>query len=630
MLAAIRNSLNHWIVKGLFLILIGSFAVWGIGDFVRGGAGTDRPVATVAGERISLAEAADAYQREVSQLRRSMGGQFEPTEQVRRAIAEAALARLVALRAIGAEASARGVVVTDEALRGAILAAPGFRGLDGQFSRIQYESFLRNNGLTEGRFLELLRQDLARSQLVGAVRAGAAAPRTLARAVEAFHAERRVADLVELPFMAAPPPGEPTEAQLRRFHENNPDLFSAPEYRRFDVVLLTLEDVARGITVTEREAREAYEQRAAEFHTPERRQIAQALVPDEAAARAIAEAWRAGAAFAAIAERAQAAGGTANELGLVDRAGLPLPDLAEPAFTAAAGSVTEPVRSPFGWHVLRIGAVEPATTRSFETVKDELARTLARERAADLIYDRINRIEDSLAEGIPLAEVARRHALRHLEVAAMDAEGRDRAGNPVALGEARGEIIGAVFEAPVGETTRLAETRDGSFYAVRVAEVIPPALRPFETVTAEVRTAWERSERRRAMEEQAAALVAAVAGGQTLDQAARAAGWTPRRTEPFTRDAAGAAALPPQLAAALFALKPGEATMIEGSAGFLVAAVAEVLPAPADGTAIARRQTEIATALADDLEAQFVQALRDRAEVSINPQAVPLIAGDAP
>ena len=58
MLAAIRNSLNHWIVKGLFLILIGSFAIWGIGDFVRGTA-TDRPVATVAGSRISLAEAAD-------------------------------------------------------------------------------------------------------------------------------------------------------------------------------------------------------------------------------------------------------------------------------------------------------------------------------------------------------------------------------------------------------------------------------------------------------------------------------------------------------------------------------------------------------------------------------------------
>lgn len=630
MLAAIRRSLNHWIAKGLFLILIASFAVWGIGDFLRGGAGTDRSVATVAGATITLAEAADAYQREVAQLRRSMGGQFEPTEPVRRAIAEAALNRLVTLRAVGAEAAERGVAVTEEALRAAILAAPGFRGADGRFSRLQYEAFLRSNGLSEARFRDLLRADLARAQLVGTVRAGATAPRTLARAIEAFHAERRVADLVELPFMAAPPPGEPTEAQLRRFHENTPDLFSAPEYRRFEAVLLSLEDVARGIAASEAELREAYAQRSAEFHTPERRRIAQALVPDEAAARAIAEAWRGGADLAAIAARARAAGGSANDLGLVDRAGLALPELAEPAFAAAADAVVGPVQSPFGWHVLRIDAIEPASTRSFAAVKEELARTLARERAADLIYDRVNRIEDSLAEGIPLAEVARRHELRLVEVAAMDAEGRDPAGDPVELGAARSEIIAAVFEAPPGQTTRLAETRDGSFYAVRVTEVIPPALRPFEAVAAEVRAAWDRQERRRAMETQAAALVAAVAGGSTLEAAARAAGWTPRRTEPFTRDATGAAALPPELAAALFALRPGEATMIEGGAGFLVAAVAEVLPAAADSPAIEQRRTEIAAALADDLETQFVQALRARAEVTINPRAVPLIAGDAP
>jgi peptidyl-prolyl cis-trans isomerase D len=629
MLSAIRNSLNHWIVKGLFLILIASFAVWGIQDFVRG-SGTERTVATVAGEQIPLAEAADAYQREVAQLRRSMGGQFEPTEQVRRAIAEAVLERLVVLRAIGAEAAARGVVVTDEALRAAILAAPGFRGADGQFSRIQYDSFLRNNGLSEARFLELLRGDLARAQIVGAVRAGAAAPRTLARAIHAFRAERRIADLVELPFMAAPPPGEPTEEQLRRFHENNPDLFSAPEYRRFDAVLLSAADVARTIVVGEDELRAAYEQRGSEFHTPERRQVAQAVVPDEAAARALAEAWRGGAPFAAIAAQAASAGGTAAELGTVDRGGLPLPELAEPVFAAAAGTVVGPVRSPFGWHVLRIGAIEPARTPSFAEVKDELARMLAEERAADLIYDRVNRIEDSLAGGAPLAEVARRHELRLVEVAAMDAEGRDRAGNPVELGTARDEIIAAVFEARPGEASRLTEARDGSFYAVRVAEVTPPALRPFESVAAEVRAAWERQERRRAMEAQAAALVAAVAGGRTLDQAAREAGWTPRRTEPFARDAAGAAALPPQLAAALFALKPGEATMIEGGAGFLVAAVAEVLRAPEDAPAIERERAAIAAALADDLEAQFVRALRERAEVTISPQAVRLIAGEAP
>jgi peptidyl-prolyl cis-trans isomerase D len=627
MLTAIRNSLNHWIAKGLFLLLIVAFAVWGIEDFVRGG-GADRSVATVAGEKVSLAEATDAYQREISQLRRSFGGQFEPTEEVRRAIAEGTVARLVALRAISAEAAQRGVVVTDDALRATILSAPGFQGPDGRFSRLQFDSFLRNNGLTEGRFLDLLRSDLARQQLVGSVRAGAAAPQTLARAVQAFHAEQRVADLVELPLMAAPAPPEPTEAQLARFHENNADLFSAPEFRQFDLVLLSPEDVAREIRLSDRELREAFEERRAEFATPERRRIAQAVVPDREAARAIAEAWRAGADFAAIAAQAQAAGGSAIELGLIDRSGLPLPELADPAFAASAGAVTDPVQSPFGWHVLHVAAIEPGREQGFEAVKDELARIVALERAADLIYARANRIEDSIAEGIPLTEVARRHELRLIQ-ATMDAEGRDPDGNRIELGPEAGEIISAVFESRIGETTRLSETRGGVFYAVHVGSVTPPALRPLAEVEREVRAAWERAERRRAMEEQAAALIAETRAGRPLDEVARAAGWSPRRTEPFTRDVRGGA-FPPQLAAALFALKRGEATMIETGSGFVVAAVAEIIPGAAEGPAIAARQQELAEALAGDLEAQFVQALRDRADVRIVPGATRLIAGDSP
>ncbi|WP_019013060.1 peptidylprolyl isomerase [Elioraea tepidiphila] len=627
MLTAIRNSLNHWIAKGLFLLLIVAFAVWGIEDFVRGG-GADRSVATVAGEKVSLAEATDAYQREISQLRRSFGGQFEPTEEVRRAIAEATVARLVALRAISAEAAQRGVVVTDDALRATILSAPGFQGPDGRFSRLQFDSFLRNNGLTEGRFLDLLRSDLARQQLVGSVRAGAAAPQTLARAVQAFHAEQRVADLVELPLMAAPAPPEPTEAQLARFHENNADLFSAPEFRQFDLVLLSPEDVAREIRLSDRELREAFEERRAEFATPERRRIAQAVVPDREAARAIAEAWRAGADFAAIAAQAQAAGGSAIELGLIDRSGLPLPELADPAFAASAGAVTDPVQSPFGWHVLHVAAIEPGREQGFEAVKDELARIVALERAADLIYARANRIEDSIAEGIPLTEVARRHEFRLIQ-ATMDAEGRDPDGNRIELGPEAGEIISAVFESRIGETTRLSETRGGVFYAVHVGSVTPPALRPLAEVEREVRAAWERAERRRAIEEQAAALIAETRVGRPLDEVARAAGWSPRRTEPFTRDVRGGT-FPPQLAAALFALKRGEATMIETGSGFVVAAVAEIIPGAAEGPAIAARQQELAEALAGDLEAQFVQALRDRADVRIVPGATRLIAGDSP
>ncbi len=630
MLSAIRNSLNSWIVKALFLLLIASFAVWGIGDFVGGGRGADRSVAKVSGSRVSLAEATEAFQRDLAQIRRSVGGQFEPTGPVREALAEAALGRLVALRALDAEAEARGVLVPDEALREAVFSAPAFRGADGRFSRVQFQAFLRNNGLTEDRFLALLRSDLARGQLIGTVRVGATAPSSLAATLLAYRAERRVADLVELPFVAAPAPPEPTEQQLRRHHENNPDLFTAPEYRSVAFLLLTPEDVAREITVSESELRAAFAERAADFARPERRTIAQAVLQDEALARSVAQSWRAGAPLAEIVARVESAGGSAGVLGTFTRDTLPLAPLAEAAFALPEAGVSDPIRSPFGWHVLRIEAIEAETRRGFEEVRDELAATLARERAADLIYARANQVEDSIAAGVPLDEVARRHGLRLIEIDAIDATGRGPDGAEIDLDGVPAEALAGAFDAGPGALPRLTEARDGTFYAVRLDSITPPALRPFETVEAEVRAAWEAAQRRRAMEEEAARLLTAVNGGMALEDAARRAGWTPRRTPPFTRDGLEPGAPPAQAVRALFALPRGGATMIETSGGFLVASVVEIEPAQpdADPAKLERLRRELSGAIAEDLETQFIQAVRERAGVRIEPSALRLIAGD--
>lgn len=629
MLAAIRNSLNSWIVKALFLLLIASFAIWGIGDFVRGGAG-ERSVARVGEAKISLAEATEAYQRELAQLRRSLGGQFEPTGPIRQAIAEAALGRLTALRALDLEVERVGVVVPDQALREAVFAADAFRGADGRFSRVQFQAFLRNQGLTEQRFLELLRGDLARGQVVGSVRVGALAPEALAAALFAHRNERRVADLVELPFVAAPAPPEPTEEQLTRHYENNPDLFTAPEYRAVTFLLLTLEDVARELDIPEAALRAAYEERRAEFSSPERRVIAQVVLRDEGRARAIAEAWAAGAPLANIVAEAEASGGTAGVLGRLSREEVPLPALAAAAFALPVGRVSEPIRSPFGWHVVRVEEIEPATERAFDQVREELKAQLARERAAELIYARANRVEDSIAAGMTLEQVARAHGLRLLSFRAIDAAGRGPDGEPLDLDGLPEEALQGAFDAGPGAIPRLTEARDGSFYALRLDGITPPALRPFAAVAADVRASWEREQRRRAMEEEAAALLAAVGEGATLEEAARRRGWTPRRTPPFRRDGAEAGAPPPQMTQALFALAPREATMIETPSAFLVGSVVAIEAAGDDRAGRERLAREIAGAIADDLEAQFLEALRTRAGVRIDANAARLIAGDAP
>ncbi|WP_158639321.1 SurA N-terminal domain-containing protein [Elioraea rosea] len=629
MLSAMRGWLESWVAKALFLLLILSFAVWGIGDFVQGGS-VPTTVATVAGRDIPLDEANEAYRRELLQLQRSFGGNFEPTAPLRRRVAEDVVNRLAALTAISEEARGLGLVVTDEQLRQAVFAAPPFQGLDGRFSRVAFEGFLRNAGLSEARFLELLRGDLLRQQLLSAVRAGAVAPEAIAGPVYAFQGEAREAQVVEMPFIAAAAPPEPTEEQLRRLHENDAARFTAPEYRRFSLLALTLEDVARDITPTEEQLRAAYESRAAEFNQPEKRVIEQILVPEEGAARALAEAWRGGLDFATISARATEANGTAVELGSLAAADLPDQALAAAAFGAAEGAVAEPLQTAFGWHVLRIVSVEPAATRSFAEVRDTLARDVARELAAERIYTIANRVEDSLAEGISLAEAGRRHALQVREVPAMDGSGFAPDGTRVNLSPGGTQVVDTVFSTQPGTTSRLVEAEGANFFAIRLDSVTPPALKPFETVRDEVKAAWENAERRRSMEAQAAQMLAAVQGGTAFDAAAAAQGWTARRIGPFLRSARGAGAPQAPVLQALFGLKRGEATMVELPNAFVVIGLAGITEPQREAERFAALRAAMATGIGDDIEAQFAQAIQSRAAATINQRGIDLLVGTDP
>ncbi len=225
---------------------------------------------------------------------------------------------------------------------------------------------LRNNGLTEPRFLDMMRGELAQRQLLGAVSAGAATPEVLLRPLFQGRFEKRSADMVEFPLAAAPEPPAPTEAELQRWYDNHPDKYSAPEYRRIKAVVLSPQTLARDIPVSDADLQAAYQQHKADYVKPEKRSAEVVSVGDETKAKALAESWRGGADWAAMQKAAQDAGGSAIALDDSAEREFPDADLAHSVFGAAPDAVVGPVKGTGTWHVVKVTKVTPGSDRSFD------------------------------------------------------------------------------------------------------------------------------------------------------------------------------------------------------------------------------------------------------------------------
>lgn len=608
MLRSFRVAARSWLAKLLFGLLILSFAAWGVGDMIRR-AGPSEDPATVGDVAITR-EAVDVeFRRTVDRLRPMLGPDFTNEQAVKLGFVDQAVQTLAQRTLLRLAAEHAGISVSDQMVRGQIAGDKGFQNQAGQFDAGLFTEILRRNNLSELGYIALLRDDMARELLTSPVVSGAYAPKSLAQALFAHRAERRVAETLTLPHAAITDVAAADEATLRTYHAENPIAFTAPEYRKLAVVQLLLDDLAKEVKVSDADAAQAYEERRAEFETPERRKLRMAVMDDQAKAAALATA----AAAQGLDAAAKAAGVDVVDLGEVAKGDLP--GLGDAAFAQGKGVAAQPIQSPLGWHVVETLEVIPGSSRPLEEVRDRLAKDLARERAADGVFQISNQLDDKLAGGAPLEEVANALGLRLTVVDSTDSTGKAADGRDAFAGLNDGpQILAAAFTLAPGGVSSLAETRSGDFFVVRVDSIIPPALRPFDAVREQVAAALKAERQAAKAKEKAAALAeklkaAPADGGPAL---ATAAGAQHAVTTPFMRDQAPG--LPPDLVAKLFTLQPGETATADTGDAQVIARLKEIIPAdPAtQADTLAALETTVAQGLERDLLDQLVGALQQQ------------------
>lgn len=618
MMQAIRGKAGSIVIKILFGMLIVSFALWGVytrSDYEHNS--PDSVVATVGDRSIRREDVQRELQPVMERLRTQFGGSVDQQQLKQLGIVDSVLNQMIDRALLDQEARRLGLEVSDDVIRNTIYENPAFRGPDGRFDRQRFAQVLMMNRLSEDQLVARLRHDIPRADLVQAVTAGVAATRPMAEVLYRHRNEKRVADIVPFPAAAITDIGQPGDEELTKFYEANLELFRAPEYRGFTLASLSPSDLPAAAAIPEDKLRAQYEQRKEEFETPEQRQIQQILAPSEEKAKGAEASVTAGKDWKEVAMSIAGQDPETIDLGLLNRKEIPH-ELGDVAFELPLNTPSAPIKTPLGWHILRVVKIEPAATQTFEQAKAAIEADLKLQDAADKVAKIANQADDSLGGGAPLTEVSQKSGLKLTTVAAVDESGNDPDGKPVALPFAAAEILKTAFATSRGDTSRITDTQDGAIYAVQIDKVVPAQPRPLAEIKDKAVAAWQAEQKQEKAKKEAEALVAMVKPDLPLAKAAGDKGQTLLAALPLSRQPQQGLPVPPAVIAKLFAAKPGDVVSANDATGAYVAQLKEVqTPETVPDEAAATLVQQLSGEIKRDVAGEFTAALRRRFPVEI-------------
>jgi peptidyl-prolyl cis-trans isomerase D len=605
----------------LFSILILSFAVWGIGDIFRTSAPTT--VAKVGDTEISIDQVRNAYNNELQRLGRQFRTVITPQQAKLFGIDQQVVSNLVTEAVMGEQARKMGLSVSDQLVARSIMEDPAFKGADGQFNRALFDQLLRNASLSEAGFVQEQRSSMARLHLAEALAGDVTVPMAAREAMNRYNNERRAASYLVLgPTLAGEIPA-PTAEQLQSFFNDRKSAFQAPEYRAVSVMVLDAAAVAKPESVSDADARQRYEQEKAKYGTPERRTVQQIAFPSTQEAEAAFNKIKEGATFETIATERNVSPADL-ELGTFTKGEMLDPAVAEAAFALEQGATSGPVAGRFGPVLVRVTQIQPESVRPFEEVAADVRREVAQSRARGEIETLHDAIEDMRAGARPLAEIAKEKGLNLVQVPAVDAQGRDKAGNPVEMPE-RDAVVKAAFASDIGVDNEALRIGNGGGYAwYDVTGIEPAREKPLDEVRDEVTAQWRQDEIGQRLSEKARQLTERLEKGEAIETVGQDLGVPVKTTADLARRAAKDE-LTADAVNRIFSVPVGKAgnsaNGADARAVFKVTS-ATVPPLVTSTQEAQNAETQLRNGMSDDLINQYIAQVRQDLGVTINQQAL--------
>jgi peptidyl-prolyl cis-trans isomerase D len=627
---------NHQRLIQIFLalLIVPSFVLVGVSSYEnRGGGGNS--VATVDGQAITQQDWEAAQRSQMDRYRQQLGPQFDPKMFETPEAKQAILDNLVAERAIGREIAKEHMTAADASVQKAILDIPNFRNPDGSFNKETYLAVLQSQGMSPQVFEARMRHDMAVQQLAGSIQATAFAPRSVTARLSDINDQEREVEEIVFPVAEYAAKVNVTPDMVKAYYDKHPEQFQVPEQLKAEYVVFNPAAVESQVSVSDAEVADFYNKNQKRFTSQEKRNASHILIAtkkdaspaDVAAAKAkaaqvLAEVRKNPNDFARIAKATSQDPGSAElggDLGTVEK-GVFVKPVEDAIYALKEGQVSDLVQSEFGFHIIKVTSVKPASQKTLEEAKPEITAELKKQKMskkytelAELFSNTVYEQSDSLK---PAADKL------GLKVETVD--GLTRTPNP-ALGPQpfnNPKFLAKLFEVDSiknKRNTEAVEVAPSTLVSGRVVEFKPASKKPLPEVEAQIR--------QRVTQEEALRL--AKQAGEAKMAAAKASGDAAGFGEPKLLSRAKEPAINPTAAMAVMKADASKLPAFVGveipGQGYGVYRISKVSqPAAPDQARRKGEADQITQVLGQSEMYNYIEALKQKAKAKVTVKAADL------
>ena len=477
-----KSTAGKFIMILFVVAMMGSFAVADMNGVGSGSLGLGGGVLAKAGkEQVTERQFDDVFSRALAQAREKnpeataatiandVGPIFE--EMINQAL-------------LGAFATKQDILLSKRLIDAEIAKIPAARGLDGKFSNDAYLRWLQSQRLTDAFVRQIIRSDLTQRMVLLPVATSARTSVGMATPYASMLLEQRQGEVVLVSTDAFKAGLSPTAGNLQAFYDQNKSRYMVPEQRVLRIAPINAASVPVAAP-SEQEIAAYFKANAASLGGVEKRVLSQAVVPDQATAKAIAERARGRASFA---DAAKPAGFTAEDVSVgpqtrAEFVNLTNDSIAATVFGAAPGAVLGPIKSDLGWHVIKVDSVQGADASSLDKARPQIVAKLTEEKRKNAVADLVGKIEDSIADGSSLADAAKAPNLSQTETPLITAAGVARADPAFKLPPAYAKLVKTGFDLTTDDDPVVETLVDGSGYAlVGLGRIVPAAPAPLAEI----------------------------------------------------------------------------------------------------------------------------------------------------